>query len=376
MTQALASYSASDEAGPKCRLIIESIGGAAPANAAAIAHGLGLSVQEVMAAIYRAPCVLVEGLPETLAGQMAGLLRNLGCEISICGEEEPLPPAAELFDVALHVSDAGRYGEIVKALGTFLGMTESAAAQLMANTPCVVLGRVSPATISALEERLGPGASLIVSNPDTAQYDLFLGETDTAVQARLLADLRRRGVPLLAEQGCLAAGLSRTEADAIWSVHHRISALRIVNAAFERFDLVLTGGAPTDAALAALADLTEVPPEIAPQLFETLPIIIADAQPAEQVGPMLEHFGAAGLDVRAELVTFLNLGIEIIAAPNPADLARLLQDLGFDLPDTGQRRFPMRLPFALPELQARILREALSSAGIHAELFDPAEEVR
>ncbi len=42
-------------------------------------------------------------------------------------------------------------------------------------------------------------------------------------------------------------------------------------------------------------------------------------------------------------------------------------------PGGSRHRFegPDRLPFAMPELQARLVRDALAGQGIEAELFDP-----
>ena len=369
MAVAIAS---SDLAGKRdgFRLDFNSIGAANPGNAAAIAVGLGVPVSSLLEVVYRAPAVLVDGLEARVGQQMAGLLRDLGCEVDLVASDAPPLPSPQLYDVALHVEDTTRYTEIINALAAFLGAKPDDAARLISTPPGVVLGKVSQATIDALSERLGNGALLAVSDPDQALYDVFLGACDAAVGLRLRGDLQRQGYELLGETGCILSGLSKAQADAIWSAHHRIGELRVINRDFLRFDLVMTGGELTEAAHKALADVAGIPDHIIPMLFDEGDITVVEALAGPEMPAAMEDLAAAGLDIRADLMTFAHLGLEIIAADRPRAVRETLETIGLSIEETALRQLPYRLPYQLPELQARLVRDALHLCGAEANLVD------
>ncbi len=353
------------------RVAIRSIGTATPSRAASIALGLGVPVQSVMETLYRAPRILVDGLAPETADRMADLLGDLGCEVAVEPQDTPPPAEEPLYDVALHITDTARYGAVTEALAGFLGCDAAQAAQVILQPPGVVLGQVSTATVEALCRRLGEGAELSVSDPGKARYSLFLGDCDPTVRARVLGDLRRRGLEPMGSSGCLLSGLERSEADAIWAALGRVGALRIVNADFLRYDIVLTEGADTAAARNVLEAFARIPGHIVPELFGALPITVMEAVPEADMPGALERLAAAGLSVRADLVTFLHLGIELVSARRGVDPARVLARLGIET--GGPVMVPGRLPFAMPDLQARLVRDALAGAGIEAALFEPGE---
>lgn len=355
------------------RVTVTSIGTATPGKAASIAVGLGVPVQKVMAALYQAPTVLVDGLQPEIADRMAVLLREVGCEIRVEMDSAPPPAEKQLFDVALHVTDTARHADITAALGAFLGIETGTAARLIAQQPGVVLGQVGSATVAALRERLGEGADLLASEPGSATYDVFLGAADAASCTRLLEQLKRLGHRPLADRGCILAGLDRTEGDAIWAACHRHPAVRVVNRDFLRFDVVLTGGAPTPEALATLGSVAGIPGAILPRLFEALPITVIEALPNAALAEAMSALARARLEVRADLVTFLHLGVEVVSAPSRPRLARTLSALGLEAQILGTSPLPIRLPYLMPELQARLLRDALSAQGIEATFFDVLE---
>lgn len=352
------------------RLVFHSIGGAAPGDAAAIALGLGVPVTPVMEALYRAPSVLVDGLSPEIGDRMRALLTEMGCRVTLDPMTAPVPAHAPLHDVALHVANTARYGAITAALAGFLGTSTEDAARLVATPPGIVLGGVSRATIDALAERLGPGADLVASEPARALYDLFLGPCDGITRSRLFGDLRRAGFAPLADAGCILTGLTKAQADAVWEAHGRVRDLRVVNRDFLRFDLVLTGGGPSPVAIRALTETAGIPVHIAPRLFDEGEITVMEAVPHADVAPAMESLTAAGLGIRAVLVTFLHLGVDVVAAQHPRALRDTLKAIGIDATEHDLRRLPYRLPWRLPELQARLLRDTLEAAGARADLVD------
>lgn len=352
------------------RLVFHSIGGAVPGNAAAIAIGLGVPVTPVMEALYRAPSVLVDGLSAEIGDRMRALLSEMGCRVTLDPMTAPLPNPVALHDVALHVTDTARYGEIIAALAEFLGTPSEDAGRLVATPPGIVLGGVSRATIDALAARLGEGADLVASEPAKALYDLFLGPCDAVIRSRLFGDLRRAGFAPLADAGCILTGLTKAQADTVWATHGRVRDLRLVNRDFLRFDLVLTGGAPSPAALRALTETAGVPPHVAPRLFDGGEITVMEAVPHAGMAPAMERLTAAGLEIRADMITFLHLGIDVVAVQRPRALRDTLKAMGIDATENDLRRLPYRLPWQLPELQARLLRDMLEATGAQADLVD------
>ena len=327
-----------------------------------------------MHAIYRAPSVLVDAAAPAIAHRLAGLLTELGCEIAIQPSSETKPASQPLFDVAAHVEDLSCYASAVMALGRFLGMGDDDAAALLATPPSTVLGKVSRATVEALAARLGPGVTLIASDPDTATYDVFLDRRDVTARSRIVWDLEQRGYRLHAREGCILTGLARTEAEELWGAHHRSPALRIINRDFLRFDLVMIGGEPTPAAFAALEDVAGVPAAIVPCLFGEAPITVMEAVPSARVGHALDEFARAGVQARADLITFLRFGVEVTKIRERAELERSLDRLGVTAADAELRQLPWRYPHHLSHLQARLVRDALAAAGAETLLVEASEE--
>jgi len=106
------------------RILIKSVGTARPSASAAVAKGLGLPASTVIARLYRAPAVLVDGIDEPVAERMAGFLGEIGYEAEVQGMSEPAPVPAPLNDVAVYIEDARQFQQVVEKLASFLGVAE------------------------------------------------------------------------------------------------------------------------------------------------------------------------------------------------------------------------------------------------------------
>lgn len=357
------------------RLVVRSIGQASPATARSIALGLNVSVQKVLDAFYRAPSILVDRIPLDIAEQMRSLLDSLGYETAIESTTDKPPINTELFDIAAYLSDAEQFDRVAAALAGFLGATDADASRLLSTPPGVVLGSVTDATLQALRSRLGEGVELIASNPERAAYDVFL-VTDTEDQARRTCmELRRRGYSLLAEQGCVLMNLNKEEADRLWSVFHKANTLRVINRDFLRYDLVLVDPGPgvTTAMQKVLREVAGIPDRLIAEVFGATPITLIEALPAEQLETAMGACFDAGLTVRADLISFMHLGVRITRTSQPGRLHNTLSSLGLlDPAQASLPELPFHLPCSFPELQARIIRSALRAAGTEAELVEVA----
>lgn len=145
----------------------------------------------------------------------------------------PAAPAPTLLDVAVYVTDAERFTAISEAAAAFLGCETLAAQRLLLGTPPVLVGKVSRATVEALRSRLGEGAVVVTSDPERARFDVLLGECPAPHRARFLAALRAEGHHPADDDGpWLLRGLTRAEADEIWTAHRRVPNLQIINQDF------------------------------------------------------------------------------------------------------------------------------------------------
>lgn len=357
------------------RLVVCSIGQATPASAKSIALGLGVSVQSVLNALYRAPSILVDRVTFDIAEQMQSLLASLGYETRIDACDQPLAPADEYFDIAAYLTDAQAYDRILDELARFLGTRAADASHLLTTPPGVILGNVSQATLTALRERLGDGIELIASNPNTARYSVFLTVDSPEQAQRTGLELRRRGYQPIADQGCVLIDLDKPQADTLWSAFQKANTLRVINQDFLRYDLVLTepGQGATAEACAALEEQAGIPGHIIPKLFANTPITLIEALPHPQLQSTLLALTRAGLTVRADLISFMPLGLKITHTRAPRQLQHTLQSLGLlDSTHNTLPALPFQLPYALPELQARVVRSALQASGTKAELVELA----
>ncbi len=92
-----------------------------PRIASVFAEGLGLPIEAVADAFYRAPARLVSNLDAGAALSLCELLGELGINATDVPRGPP-PPRPALLDIASDVMDAARVDEISAVLGAFTGM--------------------------------------------------------------------------------------------------------------------------------------------------------------------------------------------------------------------------------------------------------------
>lgn len=355
------------------RIVIKSVGTATPSSAASVAAGLGVPASQVIEAFYRAPTILIRRITLEISQQMSDLLTGLGYEIEVQDDNAPPPPDAPLYDVSVYITEPPRYTAIISALSKFLGTDAAHAATLLSTPPGIVLGEVSEATIKALKQRLGIGVDIIASDPKAARYDLFLGECHARTQHVIAEDLKKQGHDPLGETGCLARNLVYKDAQAIWARHQKTGGLRVINQDFLRFDVMLLGRDPDadeESYKAVVEDIAGIPADLIPHIFDNLPVTILEAVRNADLAQYMDRLAQAGLLMRADLITFMNLGLEIVAAKAPRRLRRLLCDLGLLESSETLPALPYKLPYAFPELQARLLRASLTTHGVQSVYVD------
>lgn len=349
------------------RILIKSVGTARPLACAAVAQGLGLPASTVVSRLYRAPAILVDGIDELIAKRMASLLSDIGYEAEVQDTTTPAPAPSSLYDVAIDIKDTRQFQDVVQKLAAFVGISESDATRMILTPPAVVLGSVSNATVHAFSEQMGPNVSVLSSRPDTANYDLFLSEDSGVVHKRILTDIASAGLKTCGTSGLVASHVDHATAKQIWQRHQASGLLRVVNQDFLRFDIVLQQSIENETLdtkqIEALERLAGVPADMTEEVLLAAPITLLESVPKAEVAQQLASFAEAGLTVRADLITFQTLGLEVLSLTNPVSLMQVLEGFGLYKPGQPLPRPPFRLPGVLPELQARIIRTALEDTG-------------
>lgn len=329
-------------------VVVLGVGRAVPAIASQIAAGLGLRLEAVLDAIYRAPARLVAGIDAQKAVSLGNYLEELGLNVAVVASGDA-PPRPEFFDVAVMLFQPSMAGTVSAAVAEFIGVGEAEARNLLLTPPGVVIGQVSAATVDALTARLPAGSARVVAAAhENARFALFAPSPDPA-QRRALAG-RLRPDEQISGDGLAVFGLDRARADELWRALRAPDRVRVVNEAFLTADIVLEAG-PSNGA-AALERLAAVPVDHYADLLALAPVPLEENVPYPAVEARLSDYAAAGFQVRAELASFAREMVEVVSAPAEALTAAGL----------GAQRAPCLSP-PLQRLAARVLRAELEAAG-------------
>ncbi len=357
------------------RIVVNSIGTAKPAASAAIAKGLGLSASTVVSRLYRAPAILVEGVEQQVAQRMTNLLCDIGYQAEVQDISQPVPPRAPLYDVSVYIDEAEAFLPTVKTISQFIGMSEADASSMLMTPPGIVLGSVSEATVEAFRHQLCDGVSVLASVTEEADYDIFLGSAPEIVSRRILSDIQEAGLTLIAENGLVAVGVDHETAQSLWRRHQASGAMRVVNHDFLRFDLVCTGiengfvkGSSEQVVL--LNELVGIPTEMIPEVLASLPLTLLEAVPNSEVEEKMTALSDAGLQMRADLISFQMLGLEVLSVAQPSATINVLQGYGLLKAGQGLPRTPFKLDGVMPELQAKLVKAALEGSGADVDYVE------
>lgn len=350
------------------RVVVNSIGEAGLAASAAIAKGLGIPASTLVARLYRAPAILVEGIEQQVANQVSKLLCDIGYQSEVQDISLPAPARSQLYDVAVYVHDAEAFLPTVKLLSQFIGITETNVSSMLMTPPGIVLGSVSQATVEVLRSQLNDGVSIIASITDQALYEIFLGGGVDIAKRRVLSDIRDANISLIAEEGLVASGVDHETAQALWRRHQASGMMRVVNRDFLRFDLVCTGiekgsNKASIEQIELLNTLVGIPEEMVPEVLDALPLTLLDAVPNAELEQKMMMLEQVGLQMQADLISFQLLDLEVLSITQPSATANTLISYGLHQEGQCLPVPPFKLQGALPELQAKLIKAALEQGG-------------
>ncbi|MFY0572636.1 hypothetical protein ACN28E_53640 [Archangium lansingense] len=340
----------------------------------ALAPHFDLPPAEIAARLFRAPAVLATGLPPEVAEALAGALRESGLELDIEPEDAPLPEPGPSYDVALYLRDGGRFREVARELALVLGCALGDAAAALCATPATVLGAVSQATVDALRTRFSPlGVEVDASNPATAFYDVFYAGEDAGGLATVRAVLGAQGLEAGAPP-LVASGLNQAQASQVWRELAARGLVRVVDQAFQRFDLSLTAAPSTPEFAELLVRETGMPAKLVPRVLSRLPVVLHAGVRSEELAARAATLEAAGARISAQLIAFRSFRLTVEELRDTPVATELLSS-ALGLPAAEVRTSLARLPhtFAPPlgDTRARWLVAELRARGARVTLEAP-----
>jgi ribosomal protein L7/L12 len=350
-------------------VIVLSIGRASPAVCQRIAPVLALPAAAIARLLYQAPAVLLGQISRQQGREICHALEEAGLAVELVAE--PLaamtPPA--LFDVAVHIGEPADFADVAARLAEFLGCPPADAERLLETPPGVVLGDVSAASVEALMQRLaGLGACVVRAERKSSVYDLFVASGDSSVGAALRREFAAVPAVCDARGGLILRGLSHEAAAAVWRRHQASGAVRLVNQAFEQWDITLVACDGSVEKLEALSNATGIPREICAELIAHLPVVIEDGVGNAAIAEKLLLYSDAGLEVRAILTTFRVLQLTVVRGCSVSFLLDLFRSNNIDSSKSRGQSLPFTWPKALNDLQAKRLKQQLEANGCEVEL--------
>ncbi len=357
------------------RVVVQSIGNSGVSLVRSLRRVVPLPEPDIAALLFQAPSALLTGLDRSTADLIVGSLRESGLDCAVFEDDVDLEEGVGDHEVALHIHDFARMLPMVLEVMCVLGVDERTARQLLCTVPAVLLGGVSAATVSALHARFARlGADLDISRPETARFDLFLGQCPAALRERALARLQAVGGAAGrsdAEAGVLS-DIDRDMAEHAWQELRQLSVpLRVVNRDFARYALTLQRAVDTPELRRCVMQLAGVPEGMIPQVLRNLPMVLQQGLRHDETQAGLAALAAVGAQGSAELIALQRFSLTLDPVLDPAPLLPILREVGeikeIDALDILRSHTPRLLgPFTATH--ARWLAHELRRAGASVQI--------
>ncbi|MCP4686528.1 MAG: hypothetical protein GY859_00665 [Desulfobacterales bacterium] len=318
------------------RIVVNSIGDAGHGVVSALGSFSSLPDAHLAGLLYRAPSELIGDLPREAADQLNDLLRSAGLDSRVIGRDETFTPGGADYDAALVIKDVTRVTDVARVIIDILGIGPEEARDILCASPNMLVGKVSANVVADLKRRFeAVGAALDVSRPETALFDVFVGDCSRGERKKIERFISGMGVRVMKggeNAGPLpmaAAGLSKDRADHLWE---RLSKtpfpVRLLNRDFERFDLRLDQAAPGREMIDFLTSSTGMPEPIAEKIRGRAPVIIHQNIPFAEMEAHLDAIARMGGKASGHLLAFQTFSLVIEKVGDRDATAGLLRALG------------------------------------------------
>ena len=304
-------------------LIIQSIGTASPSVGKALSDLLEVDQQIIAKLLYCTPSVLAKGLEEDAALKIESVLTQAGLIVKVQDIDAPIPPAPQLFELAVYIDDIGRLPEVNKALSEFLGCTEQEALKLLLTDPSMVLGGVSFATAEALKNKIN--AEILVSYPQTDFFTLKISDDDRKLRNDVIQTLRNNNIKVEDNQKVFE-NIDHTITQMIWSRFQQTGKISIMNESFQRFEILLNKFDIQNAEQKnCLLNVVEMPEDVVNILPDNLPVILDESVDKVTLMEKMEIYTKAGLTCSYHPLLYQNYKIMIREITNPEETAKIVK---------------------------------------------------
>lgn len=364
-------------------LLVESPGSCGSSVIHRFAQLSGQPQAAVARCFFQAPGVLMKGLPKAEAHKLNELLTQAGACTRVVDSGAEVDTGVGEWEIALTLPRTDAVGKVFQSLVDLLQVQPEQAVQLLCQSPAVVMGNLSEVAVTALRERFeGLGATVDVSRPEHARYDLYLDPKDGSSRRWLEQQLQSVGTTSLSldrdlgqPSGLLALGLDwvtlQQHRDA-WMRH--ISGLKILNREYARYDLVLHETGPMRAGVSDYLQANMgIPGQAVPRILDALPVVIgrglSHAQQAEHLSALADLKASA----KSHLLSWQCFSLKLNTLGDRQQLAPVLRLLG-GLSTREVERWlakpaPWHLEGPFTDLQARWLRKELDRQGCSVDIL-------
>jgi len=346
-------------------VIIQSIGNANPSVGKALSDLLEVDPQIIAKLLYCTPSVLAKEIEEDVALKIENVLTEAGLIIKVQNMDEPLPPAPQLYELAVHIDDIGRLPEVNKALSEFLGCTEQESLSLLLKDPSIVLGGVSLSTAEALQNRIN--AEVLISDPQTDLYTLKISGDDKNLMNEMIQALKNRSIQIESNQ-MIFENIDHKTSQLIWSRFQHTGKIQMMNQSFQRFDILLHEFDIENAEQKnCLLNVVKIPEEILCILPDNMPVVLDESVDRKMLIDKMEIYTKAGLACSYNPLLFHNYKIIIHEMANPEKTKEVVK-LFFPEEKNKTIKEHWISPKTTNHLLSRYIVHLLENAGCAAEI--------
>ncbi|WP_144394102.1 hypothetical protein [Pleionea sediminis] len=258
-------------------IIVHSVGTTNANVIGALHKAIPVPENQIARKIYQAPSMLLNQISQGMADEISVLLNKIGLQTEAIHKSKSIEEAKALFDVCLVLNDKKQMPQILEVLKLFLGVQEDQCKSMLFQSPNVIMGQVSRATVEAIRDRFSElNVDVKASRISNSNY-LFLYYNLTGHEKHQLKSILtpHNLQHLLENNAFLEQTLTRSQADKIWPHVKRFgSKVKLINADFAQFDVQLELSEKNNGLLNILEQHTDIPTHLLSKVIDRAPIVI------------------------------------------------------------------------------------------------------
>lgn len=327
--------------------------------------------------LLQAPTQLITLDDRAGAMEVCELLEQGGLEAAVLAAGDDFEPGTGEYDIALHVRDIDQVNIVVAHVVALLGVSANEAREIVCASPPVLIGNVSRATVDALRLRFAAaGAEISVSRKVDARFDLVVASCAPRVRSHLVATMEVAGFEVTDHDAAplVVLDLDRATAESALAELSRASSdAKVIDRAFERFDVRVVACPNTPDVVESLIELTGMPSDVAERIADNTPIVLLEEVDRPTMENALLRLATVGATAVAELTTLAHSAVRVDSCSDLAAASNVVASL------TGSADADMRPITKMPHMfsgsfsrvRANWIVHELRQLGATAEVLVP-----